>query len=66
LEVGLIVVRQRCLRDPVAELARAPDSSQTAAGIFELRLKSPMDLVKRDVFLAEKSKNHSLLVVPAR
>jgi hypothetical protein len=43
-------------------LAPAADSLETVAGIFELRLKSPMNLVKRDIFSAEKSNNHSLLV----
>jgi hypothetical protein len=44
-------------------LAPAVDSSQTVAGIFELRLKSPMNLVRRDVFSVEKSNHDSLLRV---
>jgi hypothetical protein len=44
-------------------LAPAADSSQTVTGIFELRLNSPMNLVRHDVFSVEKSNNDSLLVV---
>jgi hypothetical protein len=44
-------------------LAPAVDSSQTVAGIFELRLKSLMDLVRRNVFLVENPNNDSLLAV---
>jgi hypothetical protein len=38
-------------------------SLQIVAGIFELRLKLPMNLAKHDVFSVEKSINHSLLVI---
>jgi hypothetical protein len=43
--------------------ALAADSSQTVAGIFEPRLKSPLNLVRRDVFSVAKSNNHSMLMV---
>jgi cbb3-type cytochrome oxidase cytochrome c subunit len=62
LDIGLIVVRYGDLRGPVA-LAPAANSSQTVADIFELRLKSPMNLVGRDVFSVEKSNDRSLLRV---
>jgi hypothetical protein len=40
-------------------LTRAADSLPTVASIFELRLKLPMNLVRHEVFLVEKSNNHS-------
>jgi hypothetical protein len=42
-------------------LVPAAGSSQIVAGIFELHLKSPMNLLRRDVFSVETSNNHSLL-----
>jgi hypothetical protein len=38
------------------------DSSQSRVRIFDLQLKSPMNLVRRNISV-EKSNNHSLLVV---
>jgi hypothetical protein len=59
LEAGLIMVRHGALRDSIAYTGTSGGQFANCSWQFELRLKLPKNLVRRDVFSAQKSNNYS-------